>query len=520
MSSSSSQSLTTWSVQNLRTVLPLDDDSLRQVVEYSLSLNKTDAAAHLGNILGESAPAFEFIAGFNERRDRSSRTGGDSGCGGKGKEKGKGRGVDQGKTANAQRRPVATSTATGPATSKNTKPPSSGAGYLVSDKLTNPKAKTTAETKKPRPQRNAASASASASASTSPAPAPSATTTKTNNIADLTAAIAQLELTTNPTLSSEKRKDAAKCNCNGSIHPVFTTAPNCLNCGKIICALEGLQPCGFCGTPLLSTAEVQDMIRTLRVERGNEKQKAHNEGQAKFTGSGPGPGPAALSSSSSSSRDEVANQTQEADGDGDPDGTLQAAKAHRDRLLSFQAHNARRTQIHDESADFETLSPGSTQWMSPAQRALALKRQQRIMRELDEKNKPEWERKSMVLSLDVKKGKVVRMVDSGQAGTMKDEELEAKRAQDILEEEKLQEDILSGEGQDGSGSTGGALGKNPLLSKGGLIRPVWRPKVPENHDSAQPGGGRRKQNQTWRMVQEDDDDNERWILDGGIHGTD
>lgn len=240
--------------------------------------------------------------------------------------------------------------------------------------------------------------------------------------------------------------------------------------------------------------------------------RAHNEGQAKFSGLGPGPRP------SSSSRDEALHNVEhDADADGTTDSTLQAAKAHRDRLLSFQAQNARRTQIHDESADFETLTPGSTQWMSPAQRALALKRQQRIMRELDEKNKPEWEKKNMVLSLDVEKGKVIRMVDSGQAGTIRDEELEAKRAQEVKEEERLQEEILSAEGQDGSRSSGGALGRNPLLGKGKLIRPVWKPK--DSNNSTQPSGARRRQNQTWRMVQEDDDNNERWILDGGIHGT-
>src|SRR3954453_19390002 len=88
----------------------------------------------------------------------------------------------------------------------------------------------------------------------------------TNNISDLTAAIAALEVSKNPTL--EERR---KCNCYASLHPLFDPAPNCMNCGKIICSLEGLQPCSFCGTPLLSPEEVQGMIKELREWRGQER---------------------------------------------------------------------------------------------------------------------------------------------------------------------------------------------------------------------------------------------------------
>jgi hypothetical protein len=64
-------------------------------------------------------------------------------------------------------------------------------------------------------------------------------------------------------------------------------------------------------------------------------------------------------------------------------------------------------------------------------------------------------------------------------------------------------------GSGGLSSGGGAFSRNPLL--GGLIRPVIR--VEEK------GKGRESERkQTWRRVQDDNDDNEQWILDGGVYG--
>ena len=117
------------------------------------------------------------------------------------------------------------------------------------------------------------------------------------------------------------------------------------------------------------------MIRELRAERGQEKMRAHND-SVHHDG-----GPRPVSGSSSPSK-------------------LDAAKAHRDKLLQFQAQNARRTKVVDEAADFETPNVASTLWMSPAQRALALKKQQRIQHEMEDKARPEWEKKKTMLTLD------------------------------------------------------------------------------------------------------------------------
>ena len=219
------------------------------------------------------------------------------------------------------------------------------------------------------------------------------------------------------------------------------------------------------------------MIRELRAERGQEKMRAHNESQHREGGPGMAAGP---SQSQSSSK-------------------LEAAKAHRDKLLQFQAQNAKRTRVVDEAADFETPSVASTLWMTPSQRALALKKQQRIMREMEEKARPEWEKKKTIMSLDIKGGRVRRVYQTAPAETSAPVEDEGT------------EDLTYDVGRQRSG--GEALSRNPLLAAGGLMRPVW--KAPENKEKK---GELKERKQTWRRVQDDKDDNEQWILDGGLHG--
>ena len=57
---------------------------------------------------------------------------------------------------------------------------------------------------------------------------------------------------------------------------------------------------------------------------------------------------------------------------------------------------------------------------------------------------------------------------------------------------------------------GGAFSNNPLAR--GLVKPKAREEKGK-------GAVREKAN-TWRRVQMDEDDNEAWILDGGIYGGD
>ncbi|KAL4997049.1 putative zinc finger motif, C2HC5-type-domain-containing protein [Aspergillus recurvatus] len=507
------------SLKQLSSILPLDDESLTEILTYTATLSKEEGAEHLKNLLGDSPAAFEFISAFNARRDDPTSTtysslrqqapsqpspsqtpspSSTSGPGRKNKktkpplhsagpvrrpadfgnvaggykkadteedymsDRGGSRALDVGLGPSSSLRASSRDQSPTPPTGQGGKAPPSAAGPLISDLLPNVKSKAA------KPSR----AGRGGSGHDTAAPFKGSGSLTTNNISDLTAAIAALEVSTNPTLGSERRK----CTCYGTLHPVFDAAPNCLNCGKIICSLEGLQPCSFCGTPLLSNDEIQSMIRELRAERGQEKMRAHNESQHREGG----PGMAAGSSQSRSL------------------SKLEAAKAHRDKLLQFQAQNAKRTRVVDEAADFETPSAASTLWMTPSQRALALKKQQRIMREMEEKARPEWEKKT-IMSLDIKGGRVRRVYQAAPAETPApagDEETE-----DLTYDVSRQR------------SGGEALSHNPLLAAGGLMRPVW--KAPENKGKK---GEPKERRQTWRRVQDDRDDNEQWILDGGLHG--
>ncbi len=235
------------------------------------------------------------------------------------------------------------------------------------------------------------------------------------------------------------------------------------------------------------------MIDSLRQQRGQEKMNLNNASHRRpdlasttrpFTN--PSSGTASPSSSAA-------------------DKTLDLAKQHRDKLLSYQAENARRTHIIDEAADFETPTSGLSMWSSPVERAAQLKRQQKVLREQEWNAKPEYEKRRVVLSVDLVGGKVVRRMG----------EVERPRADpgdDVANE------AIADEGEahdDGGGDGGGAFSKNPLL--GSLIRPVWKGKgkdtdVEEEDKENQP------RKSAWRRVQDDNDDNEAWILDGGVYG--
>ncbi|KIW20639.1 hypothetical protein PV08_01215 [Exophiala spinifera] len=538
-----SAELQAWALPRLQRLLPIDDESLREIITYTNSLTKEAGADHLKNLLGDSPQALEFISSFNARRPqvssnrspsqaRPALTADESGVPSPKKRAARrtkpplhatgpartpeGYGNVSGGytkhydgddhysspresvshnedapsrtgTADALQVPLRT-TRVAPQSSaasrdaspalKSNKLPPSASGSLISDfGFANVRSK---QSKKPAHPSHSQPQSGTAT------PQKGGPTTTTSSVADLTAAIAALELSTNPTLSKERRK----CTCNASIHPLFETAPNCLNCGKIICALEGLQPCSFCDAPILSKEQVDSMIKALKEERGIEKMAAHNAGQTHSGRGTPlfgGSTPEALSGDESSS-------------------AAARARAHRDKLLAFQRENAQRTRVYDEASDYDmTLTPGATQWMSPVQRAAALKRQQQYIREMEEANRPEWEKKKTVMSMSIRNGKLVRTYER-QNVPAAPEKVDNTEENAGVEEDPADQHLSVG-GQ-------GAFSNNPLLAGGKLIRPVW--KAPEGEEKGKQREPERKS--VWRRVQDDSEDNERWILDGGLHG--
>ncbi|KAF2017389.1 C2HC5 finger protein [Aaosphaeria arxii CBS 175.79] len=518
---------TGWAVSQLSRLLPLDDDSLRQIISYTESLSNKDAADHLQNLLGDTPQALEFISSFNNRRKGKSATTSAQGTV---------RNDISEVPRSKPRKKKATNLGKLPPPRQPDNYGNTSGGYVKKDEedymTSNSKTKTTKTnnfalsetpdiTSKLTPS-SGTSTPKSRGISPAPAPAPklppsaagqliSESKSSRNSspkpkakvtvqggtpmhgastaLSDLESAIRALEIQTNPSLSSTRDNAKRKCNCMASRHPLLDAAPNCMNCGKIICVKEGIGPCTFCGTPLLSSSEIQSMVRVLREERGKEKMAMNNASQKRAEVSmAPRPFSTPNESTPVSSNPASDSESEK----------LARAKQHRDKLLAFQAQNARRTQVHDEAADFETTTAGLSMWATPQDRAMQLKRQQKALRQQEWNAAPEWEKRKMVASIDLVGGKVVRRMAA------------AERPQTPESEEDVPEPPASQSNENATG--GGAFSRNPLLG-GKLIRPTIRDVGTGKGKEKQ-----RQQKQAWRRVQDDRDDNEELILDGGIHG--
>ncbi|KAF2708247.1 zf-C2HC5-domain-containing protein [Pleomassaria siparia CBS 279.74] len=521
--------LSIWALPQLFKLLPLDNESLKQIISNAENLPNPEAADYLQDLLGESPQSLEFITSFNSRRKpkpttsyaQASASNADSGVP-KAKPKKKKPGIAKllpprqvenlGNVAGAYRKPEEEdymaggpklkapkanpfslsdkpeavqkpTTSSGTATPKSrgvspapppgssAKLPPSAAGALIGDlkpsRNSSPKPKTKVSVQGGTPMQGASTA-----------------------LNDLDSAIRALEIQTNPSLSSSQDNRKRKCNCMATRHPLLEAAPNCLNCGKIICVKEGIGPCTFCNSSLLSSGEIQNMMRVLKEERGKEKMAANNASQKRADVS-MAPRPFAASRDRTPVASAPASDSESE--------KLAKAKQHRDKLLAFQAQNAKRTQVHDEAADFETPTSGLSQWASPQERAMQLKRQQKALREQEWNARPEYEKRTVVASIDLKGGKIVRRMAAVQ-----------RPATPESEDELTETDYVPAQSNSGGG---GAFSRNPLL--GGLIRPTFKAPVDVK------GKGKvveAERKQTWRRVQDENEDNEHWILDGGVYG--
>ncbi|KAL8764056.1 MAG: hypothetical protein Q9194_007194, partial [Teloschistes cf. exilis] len=402
-----------WALTQIAQILPLDEQSLQELLDYSSSLSKDASADHLRSVLGASPKALEFISSFNSRRDVPKNESGPSASEAAepsrrsrkkkqplNKPFNPRRPEDYGNVAGAYQKQEEVDYMAGKAKqskdlalantlslsdkpdarqlpvpapvsgSSSPKKPPSAIGPLISD-LPNvrTKSQTNSRTSSPAPKTkvNVPGGASMHGASTT--------------LQDLDSAIRTLELQTNPSLSDESATSRA-CPCNATRHPLLAAAPNCLNCGKIICVKEGIGPCTFCSKPLLSPTETNAIIRSLREERGRERMSANNASHKR-----------ADLSSTSRPFAPPSSFTTTTTTFSSADASLAAAQQHRDKLLTYQSQNARRTHIIDEAADFETPVSGQNIWASPTERAMQLKRQQKVLREQEWNARPEWEKR-------------------------------------------------------------------------------------------------------------------------------
>ncbi|KAF7188986.1 hypothetical protein HII31_09676 [Pseudocercospora fuligena] len=64
----SNTALETWAVPQLKALLPLDDDELKQIIAYTNTLSDPATTSHLTNLLGDTDEAKRFAVSLNEKR--------------------------------------------------------------------------------------------------------------------------------------------------------------------------------------------------------------------------------------------------------------------------------------------------------------------------------------------------------------------------------------------------------------------------------------------------------------------
>lgn len=241
---------------------------------------------------------------------------------------------------------------------------------------------------------------------------------KLNSLQEIDEVLSMLEVN-----SQKKNEDQYICNCQANRHPLFEPAPNCLECGKIICIKEGLHMnnCSFCGNELIPLAEKQRIIQLLHLERRNFEQKKLDENKPKERkkkayklSSGGGINLwkeqdklfEKVEMDREKEREEKRQQILSGDINGEND-ELEEARERLEKLLHFQDTSAERTKIIDNASDFSTGDQNL--WGSAYERALQLKKQQRNLRKLEKlERERNGRRQKVVLDLTIgKDGKVV-----------------------------------------------------------------------------------------------------------------
>lgn len=234
--------------------------------------------------------------------------------------------------------------------------------------------KDSGKAKKPTHKNSSGSGSGSGSST------PSASKVKIDSLADIEAALNQIDL-------SGSRGRRVACTCMGSRHPLVEAAPNCLKCGKIICIKEGLGPCLSCGSPLISEENIQAIASILNLEKDQIASTMGRKAREAAANSGISISETKVKEAKDKAKTEAENRL--------------------NKLLNFQETSSERTKIIDEVADFETPTIGLNKWASPMEQAKQLKRQQRQLRKQEELRLARAGRGKKVVSIDLHGHKIV-----------------------------------------------------------------------------------------------------------------
>lgn len=418
-----------YAVKKIPDILPLEEQEIKDLCNQILDNNNSpdSIAEAFFNILGQEDLSFEFVFGFNDLLNQNK----------------------EGVLKESKETFTKTSEPTTkiPFTSKATEPENPIETPLV--QIAKPQIqeiKVTRKTVKPSPAKKQVVKEQPKTSKQR----------KLNSLVEIEDAVKYLTA-----VHEEKDADMYRCSCQGKIHPIFSLAPNCLSCGKIICVREGLHlnNCTFCGAELLPVTERMELVKALKEEEdsinnGTDKPETIRETKrkpAKTYKISNGNGKNLFDQQDKlfdfierqkereRKREEVLRERDEqekmrdaietkAKEEAKVDKDLRAAQERLENLLHFQDTSAERTKVIDNATDY-SISNDTGLWGSAREKALLLKKQQRNLRKWEKlERERNGRRDKYVVSMEIgPDGKVVmkeKVKDHGKVYAGSDDELD------------------------------------------------------------------------------------------------
>ncbi|KAF9908744.1 hypothetical protein EC991_009554 [Linnemannia zychae] len=295
-------------------------------------------------------------------------------------------------------------------------------------------------------------------------------------LSELEKAIRAIDLATESVNATKERKP---CYCLATKHKLNVFAPNCLSCGKIICALEGPGPCTYCGQPVVSIDQQQAMILELKREKAalaKEQAKLTAKRRAKSTAvstagyaSKLGGGMTSATGSAGGwvgldGSDDTPAMTEEEELEEAKKASL--AQAHKEKLLEFDRTSARRSHVIDQATDFVLPGDRPNLWLTEEERQVQAAKARENLDKVTAA--ASGYQRAKVMTIDVVNRRVV--VEASAAQVVEEEDDTVPAPVSLFDQAKS----TSISGGDRHGGRGGAFAMNPLLRLG--ENPMFIPK--------------------------------------------
>ncbi|KAI8986552.1 putative zinc finger motif, C2HC5-type-domain-containing protein [Pilobolus umbonatus] len=422
-------SLESWAIDKLSVFLGFDSETLStQILPYLLSATTPDAfAEQLHEMLGANEGAYEFIQEFVQRRFAEKPAP---------------------PTPKPKKPVVKESTESSPSTttSETVFPslPSSSQPYKelwpaninVYRKSDEEYIKSLRKTRKGNKSKNNDIKSAAILPNKTP-PTPAKKEKKKKNEMTLEAALKELDLK-----ADKVGKKKRVCQCQATKHPLLSIAPNCLNCGKIICNYETVGPCSFCHEEIITKDQIiheakkrkEEQRLLLQSEQASQDNTSTTVPQSRYASKAGG------NIYSSYADEEEKNRIK--------------AEEHKEKLLEFQRTSAQRSVVIDQATDFQLPTDQLNPWLSPQERAILLKKQQANLKRIERAGQS---KKHKVMTIDLQT-KQVKVDDADSPESSSEEEEEVVQHKPVIH---TAEDDKSA----------GTYSQNPLLK--GIVRPTF-----------------------------------------------